>query len=59
MSIVPPSKGLETFGNIVQYGVDSNDQCYSYSVDESELTDVENSYITIGADGSIRIHSDK
>lgn len=55
--IVSPSKGWSIYGNIIQLGVDSNGQTYSYPISDNELNDEEKSYFTIGVDGSIRVHS--
>ena len=55
VEIIAPSEGWNRYGNIVQIGVDANGQTYQRNSDfRSQYTDEEKSYLTIGADMSIR-----
>ncbi len=53
--IVLPSKGWETHGNRVQLGVDMNGTQQIYNIVDS-YTDEEQSFFTVGADGTIRYY---
>ena len=56
IDIVTPMDGWKTHGNILNLGVDRNGQKYTYDSAEKQTpyTDEEMSYLTIGADMSIR-----
>ena len=57
VEIISPSAGAELFGNILQLGIDRNGQTYfreANFIAMNQYTDAEQSYLTIGADGSIR-----
>lgn len=59
IDIVAPTKGWEIFGNVLNIGVDRNGQRNPYDVAEQQTpyTADEKSYLTIGADMSIRYHN--
>lgn len=58
---VSPMEGWKTHGNILNLGVDRNEQSYSYETAANQVpyTDEEKSYLTIGADMSIRYYNSK
>lgn len=53
--IVLPSKGWETHGNRVQLGVDMNGTQQIYNIVD-DYSDEEQSFFTVGADGTIRYY---
>lgn len=61
VDIVPPMNGWLTHGNVLNIGVDRNGQTYPNDSAEAQtpFTDDEKSYITIGADMTIRIFNSK
>ena len=61
IDIVPPMDGWKTHGNVLNIGVDRNGQTYPFDTAEAQtpLTDDEKSYLTIGADMTIRIFNSK
>lgn len=61
IDIVSPYEGWKVFGNIINIGVDKMSQSYSYSNAETTTpyTDEEKSYLTVGADMSIRYYNSK
>lgn len=61
IDIVTPWNGWQTHGNILNIGVDRNDQSYAYdsAVDQSPYNDEEKSYLTVGTDMSIRYYNSK
>jgi hypothetical protein len=60
IDIVAPVDGWTTHGNVLNLGVDTNGQTYGYDTyGQTPLTNEEKSYLTIGADGSIRYYNSK
>ena len=61
IDIVTPWNGWQTHGNILNLGVDRNGQSYTYdsAVDQTPYNDEEKSYLTVGADMSIRYYNSK
>lgn len=56
IDIVTPTEGWSTHGNLMQIGVDMMDTHAIYNIVDA-YTDAEQSFLTIGADGSIRYFS--
>lgn len=56
IDIVTPTEGWSTHGNLMQIGVDMMDTNAIYDIVDA-YTDTEQSFITVGADGSIRYFS--
>lgn len=61
INIVTPMEGWKTHGNILNLGVDRNGQTYVYDSASRQVpyTDEEKSYLTIGADMSVRFYNKK
>lgn len=61
IDIVPPMDGWKTHGNVLNVGVDRNGQTFPYDAADAQtpLTDDEKSFLTIGADMTIRIFNSK
>ena len=60
VDFVSPWDGWKIFGNILNIGVDKMNQSYSFNAeDQTPYTDEEKSYLTIGADMSIRYYNSK
>lgn len=61
IDFVSPMDGWTTHGNILNLGVDRNGQTYGYdsASEQTPYTDEEKSYLTIGADMSIRYYNSK
>lgn len=61
VNITSPMDGWLSHGNIVNIGVDRNGQTYPYDRAENNTpyTDEELSYLTVGADTSIRLYNHK
>ena len=61
IDIVTPMDGWNTHGNILNLGVDRNGQRYVYesAQNQTPLTNEEKSYLTIGADMSVRFYNNK
>lgn len=55
IKIVLPSEGWKSHGNQLQLGVDMNGTTAPYNIVD-DYTDEEQSYITVGADGTIRYY---
>lgn len=56
IDIVTPTEGWSTHGNLMQIGVDMMDTHAIYNIVDA-YTDAEQSFLTVGADGSIRYFS--
>lgn len=56
IDIVTPTEGWSTHGNLMQIGVDMMDTHTIYNIVDA-YTDAEQSFLTVGADGSIRYFS--
>lgn len=56
IDIVTPTEGWSTHGNLMQIGVDMMDTRAIYNIVDA-YTDAEQSFLTVGADGSIRYFS--
>lgn len=61
VDFVSPMQGWNTHGNILNIGIDRNNQKYGYDSASAVVpyTDDEKSYLTIGADMSIRYYNSK
>ena len=60
VDFISPWDGWKVFGNILNIGVDKMSQSYSFNaVSQTPYTDEEKSYLTIGADMSIRYFNSK
>lgn len=61
VEFVTPMEGWNTHGNVLNLGVDRNGQTYPYDSASSQVpyTDDEQSYLTVGADMSIRYYNSK
>ena len=61
IDIVTPMDAWATHGNVLNIGIDRNGQSYQYDDAEAQTpyTDEEKSYLTIGADSSIRYYNSK
>lgn len=56
IDIVTPTEGWSTHGNLMQIGVDMMDTHAIYHIVDA-YTDAEQSFLTIGADGSVRFYN--
>lgn len=56
IDVVTPTEGWSTHGNLMQIGVDMMDTHAIYNIVDA-YTDAEQSFLTVGADGSIRYFS--
>lgn len=60
IDFVSPIEGWNTHGNVLNLGVDKNGQTFTYDTEaQTPYTNDEKSYLTIGADMSIRYYNSK